>query len=79
MAENTGQPTSPNEESPSDPHPKIPAVTPTWADEAQAILKQVPFFARNQARRSIEQMAMAEGIELITPEVVRRAQAKFGQ
>ncbi|NJO85550.1 MAG: hypothetical protein HC818_01745 [Synechococcaceae cyanobacterium RM1_1_27] len=47
MAENTGQPTTPDEESLSDPQPRIPVVAPTWADEAQAILKQVPFFARN--------------------------------
>ncbi len=62
-----------------DPKSTVPVVSPSWDPEAQAILKQVPFFARNQARRSIEQMAIEEGIELITPAVIKRAQAKFGQ
>lgn len=59
--------------------PKLPVVNPAWTPEAQAIVQQVPFFARSKARVAVEQWASSEGIELITPEVVRAAQAQFGQ
>ncbi len=50
-----------------------------WTPEAQALLKLIPFFARSQARRKIEQMALETGEVQITPELVEKARQQFGQ
>jgi hypothetical protein len=50
-----------------------------WTPEAQAMLKLIPFFARSQARRRIEQMALETGEHRITPELVEKARQQFGQ
>jgi len=50
-----------------------------WTPEAQAKLKNVPFFARAQARKRIEQMARASEDGTVTVELVERARAESGQ
>lgn len=50
-----------------------------WTPEAEAKLKKIPFFARLQARKRIEQLAHAEDLEVVTAEIVERARLEFGQ
>lgn len=50
-----------------------------WTPEAQAKLKNIPFFARTQAKARIEQLARAAGMEVVTVELVEQARAEFGQ
>lgn len=50
-----------------------------WTPEATAKLKQIPFFARSQARHLVEQLARAEELDTITPELVDKARLEFGQ
>ncbi|NET32189.1 MAG: protochlorophyllide oxidoreductase [Cyanothece sp. SIO1E1] len=50
-----------------------------WTPAAAAKLKQIPFFARSQARICIEQLARETGIEIITIELVEQARLQFGQ
>ncbi len=49
-----------------------------WTPEAEAKLKEIPFFVRPAARRKIEQFAQAAGQTMITLEVYEQAKAKFG-
>lgn len=50
-----------------------------WTPEAKAKLKNIPFFARTQARQRIEQLARAAGQEIVTVELVEQARVEFGQ
>lgn len=50
-----------------------------WTPEAEAKLKNIPFFARTQARQRIEEMARASNIEVITNELVEKARLEIGQ
>jgi len=50
-----------------------------WTPAAKAKLKNIPFFARTQARKQIEQFARAANLEEITVEIVERARLDFGQ
>ena len=50
-----------------------------WNSEAEAKLKNIPFFARTQARQRIEEMARASNIEVITNELVEKARLEIGQ
>ncbi|HIK32341.1 MAG TPA: PCP reductase family protein [Oscillatoriales cyanobacterium M59_W2019_021] len=50
-----------------------------WTAEAEAILKNIPFFVRRQARKKIEQFARDGGFNEITAEVVEQARQEFGQ
>ena len=50
-----------------------------WTPEAKVILKNIPFFARTQAKARIEQLARAAGQEVVTVEIVEQARAEFGQ
>jgi len=50
---------------------------PTWTPEAQALLKEIPFFVRPAARKKIEKYAIENHHDLITPEVYAEAKAKF--
>lgn len=50
-----------------------------WTSEAKVVLKNIPFFARTQAKARIEQLARAAGQEVVTVEVVEQARAEFGQ
>jgi len=49
-----------------------------WTPEAEAKLKEIPFFVRPAARRKIEQFAKDAGQTMITLEVYEQAKAKFG-
>ncbi|HIK18109.1 MAG TPA: PCP reductase family protein [Leptolyngbyaceae cyanobacterium M33_DOE_097] len=49
-----------------------------WTAEAEACLKEIPFFVRPAARKKIEKFAEAAGITQITPEVYAQAKEKFG-
>ncbi len=51
---------------------------PKWTAEAEACLKEIPFFVRPAARKKIEKFAEAEGFSQITVEVYQQAKAKFG-
>jgi Proto-chlorophyllide reductase 57 kD subunit len=50
-----------------------------WTPEAEAKLKNVPFFARSQARQRIEEMARASELAVITPELVEQVRLTVGQ
>lgn len=50
-----------------------------WTPEAKAKLKNIPFFVRTQARQRIEQLARADGQEVVTVELVEQARVEFGQ
>ena len=49
-----------------------------WTPEAEARLKEIPFFVRPAARKKIEKFAQEAGTLLITPEVYDAAKKKFG-
>jgi Proto-chlorophyllide reductase 57 kD subunit len=49
-----------------------------WTSEAEARLKEIPFFVRPAARKKIEKFAQELGITQITPEVYEQAKQKFG-
>jgi light-independent protochlorophyllide reductase subunit B len=65
------------EESPS------PAAGPerslTWAPQAEAELKKIPFFVRKKARRNTEQFALDHGLGEITVETLYDAKAHFAR
>jgi Proto-chlorophyllide reductase 57 kD subunit len=50
-----------------------------WTPEAEAKLKNVPFFARSQARQRIEGIARASEVAVITPELVEQVRLTVGQ
>ncbi len=50
-----------------------------WTEDAKVKYKNIPFFARSQARQTIEELARKEEAEEITAELVVRAQQKFGK
>ncbi|BAW97562.1 hypothetical protein NIES970_25150 [[Synechococcus] sp. NIES-970] len=50
-----------------------------WTEEAKIKYKNIPFYARSQARQTIEELARTEEVEEITAELVMRAQQKFGK
>ncbi|MCL1465911.1 PCP reductase family protein [Argonema galeatum] len=50
-----------------------------WTPEAKAKLKNIPFFARAQARQRIEQLTREAEQEVVTVEIVEQARSEFGQ
>lgn len=50
-----------------------------WMPEAKAKLKNIPYFARSQARKRIEQLAREADQEVVTVELVEKARLEFGQ
>lgn len=48
-----------------------------WTPEAEAKLKDIPFFVRPAARRKIEKYAQDQGEDTITLELYEEAKAKF--
>jgi hypothetical protein len=50
-----------------------------WKPEAEAKLKEIPFFVRPAARKRIEALASEAGIDLIDEAFFDDAKAKFGQ
>lgn len=51
----------------------------SWTSEAEARLKEIPFFVRPAARKKIERFAHERGITEITIEVYEQAKQKFGE
>ncbi|MEY3297556.1 MAG: hypothetical protein RLZZ597_816 [Cyanobacteriota bacterium] len=49
-----------------------------WTAEAEARLKEIPFFVRPAARKKIEKFAQDQGITQITEEVYEAAKKQFG-
>ncbi|HEY9750815.1 MAG TPA: PCP reductase family protein [Allocoleopsis sp.] len=49
-----------------------------WTADAEARLKEIPFFVRPAARKKIEKFAQEAGINQITVEVYEQAKQKFG-
>ena len=50
-----------------------------WTSEAEARLKEIPFFVRPGARKKIEKLAQEMGELSITAEIYDKAKAKFGE
>jgi Proto-chlorophyllide reductase 57 kD subunit len=50
-----------------------------WTAEAEAKLKEIPFFVRPGARKKIEKLAQEMGETVITADIYDQAKAKFGQ
>jgi Proto-chlorophyllide reductase 57 kD subunit len=50
-----------------------------WTPEAEAKLKEIPFFVRPGARKKIEKLAQDMGETQITPDIYDKAKAKFGE
>jgi Proto-chlorophyllide reductase 57 kD subunit len=50
-----------------------------WTPEALAKLKNVPFFARSQAKSRAETLAREQWSEVVTVDVIENARVKFGQ
>ncbi len=49
-----------------------------WTPEAEAKLKEIPFFVRPAARRKIEQFTRDLGQTVITEDIYIQARQKFG-
>ncbi|MDA0718316.1 MAG: PCP reductase family protein [Cyanobacteria bacterium] len=50
-----------------------------WHPDAEAKLKEVPFFVRPAVRRRIETMALDAGLRAIDAPFYEQAKARFGQ
>jgi hypothetical protein len=50
-----------------------------WTPEAEAKLKEIPFFVRPAARKKIEKFAQDAGQTTITLEIYEQAKQQFGQ
>ena len=53
-------------------------MTLKWTPQAQAKLKNIPFFVRSQARQRIEQIAHSTQSGVVTSEMVDQARQQFG-
>jgi hypothetical protein len=49
-----------------------------WTTDAEARLKEIPFFVRPAARKKIEKFAQEAGLSQITVEVYEQAKQQFG-
>jgi len=50
-----------------------------WNADAEARLKEIPFFVRPAVRKRIEALASDSGVEAIDVAFFEEAKAKFGQ
>jgi hypothetical protein len=50
-----------------------------WTADAQAKLKNIPFFVRAQARKRIEDVACALEVDAVTADLVEQVRLEFGQ
>lgn len=53
--------------------------TLTWTPEAQAKLRNIPYFVRSQARQRIEEITYANDSTIVTADIVEQARIEFGQ
>lgn len=51
----------------------------SWTADAQAKLKNIPFFVRVQARKRIEDVAREAELEVVTADLVEQVRLEFGQ
>lgn len=51
---------------------------PQWTKEAEARLKEIPFFVRPAARKKIEKFAQERNLPQITEAVYEDAKKQFG-
>ena len=49
-----------------------------WTPEAEARLKEIPFFVRPAARKKIEKFAQDQGLNQINEETYEAAKKQFG-
>ena len=49
-----------------------------WTPEAEDMIKNIPLFARNMAKKMIEDHAREQGFSEIVPELVDEIAKKFG-
>ena len=66
------------------PQPEAPAAPiiagpASWAHDAEAELRKIPFFVRGKARRNTERFAEERGIAVITIETIYDAKAHFSR
>jgi hypothetical protein len=50
-----------------------------WTADAQAKLKNIPFFVRAQARKRIEDVARAQAVDEVTADLVEQVRLELGQ
>ncbi|MEL6602097.1 MAG: protochlorophyllide oxidoreductase [Cyanobacteria bacterium J06614_10] len=50
-----------------------------WTAEAEALLKEIPFFVRPAARKKIEKFARERELQVITEAIYREAKEQFGR
>jgi hypothetical protein len=50
-----------------------------WTTEAELKLKNIPYFARTQARQRIEHLARDRNLDVVTADLVEEARSEFGQ
>jgi Proto-chlorophyllide reductase 57 kD subunit len=50
----------------------------SWTTEAEAKLKEIPFFVRPAARKKIEKFATEQGVSEITVDIYDLAKKQFG-
>jgi Proto-chlorophyllide reductase 57 kD subunit len=50
----------------------------SWTADAEAKLKEIPFFVRPAARKKIEKFAQEQGMSEINVEIYERAKQQFG-
>ncbi len=50
-----------------------------WTTEAQAKLRNIPYFVRSQARQRIEEITYANDCTIVTADIVEQARVEFGQ
>jgi light-independent protochlorophyllide reductase subunit B len=79
-AEPVPQPQPPLEQPAQAPAAAAPADgAPTWAHDAEAELKKIPFFVRGKARRNTERFAAERGLATITVDTLYDAKAHFSR
>ena len=59
-------------------HRTIAPLPMEWTVDAEARLKEIPFFVRPAARKKIEKFAQDQGVEQITVEIYEAAKKQFG-
>ena len=51
----------------------------SWTDEAEKMLKNIPYFVRSQAKQKIEKIARTSDLEQVTTEIVEQVRLEYGQ
>ncbi len=51
----------------------------SWTEEAEKMLKNIPYFVRSQAKQKIEKIARTSDLEQVTTEIVEQVRLEFGQ